>query len=88
MTYLLVRHEVADFARWKKVFDSHAAAQEESGLILDRLLHTTDDPPLVVMLFEVTDVAKAEAFMNTPAAAAAKEASGVLGDPEAIYLED
>jgi len=87
MTYLFVRHKVADFARWKGVFDSYAAAQEESGLVIDRLLHTTDDPPEVVMLFRVTDVKKAEAFMNTPEAAAAKDESGVIGEPEFFYCE-
>ena len=27
MKYMLVRHKVADFDVWKKVFDSHADAQ-------------------------------------------------------------
>jgi hypothetical protein len=30
MEYMLVKHRVADFARWRKVFDSHASAQDES----------------------------------------------------------
>jgi hypothetical protein len=32
MAHLLVRHKVADFDRWKAVFDGHAAAQS----VLDR----------------------------------------------------
>lgn len=87
MTYLFVRHKVADFETWKKVFDSHAAAQEESGLILDRLLHADGDPPEVIMLFKVTDVDKANAFMNTPEAAEAKDVSGVIGEPDFFYCE-
>lgn len=30
MTHLFVRHKVADFTEWKKVFDSHAEAQKEA----------------------------------------------------------
>ncbi len=35
MKYMLVRHKVADFARWKKIFDSHKEAQEKAGLKLE-----------------------------------------------------
>ncbi len=31
MPYLLVRLKVADFANWKRVFDSHAEAQRQVG---------------------------------------------------------
>ncbi len=44
MKYMLVRHKVADFDAWKKVFDSHADAQRESGMALERLMRNTEDP--------------------------------------------
>lgn len=87
MTYLFVRHKVANFKAWKSVFDSHTVDQEESGLVIDRLLHTDGVPPEVIMIFRVTDVDKANAFMNTPEAAEAKDVSGVIGEPEFFYCE-
>jgi len=44
MIYMLVRHKVADFAKWKKIFDSHKEAQEEAGLRLKHLWRNLDDP--------------------------------------------
>ena len=37
MIYMLVRHKVADFAKWKKIYDSHKEAQEKAGLKLKHL---------------------------------------------------
>jgi len=37
MIFMLVRHKVADFARWKKIFDSHKEAQEKAGLKVEYL---------------------------------------------------
>ena len=34
MTYMLVRNRVADFAKWKAVFDSHSEAHKEAGFRL------------------------------------------------------
>jgi hypothetical protein len=31
MIHLLCRNKVADFAKWKQVFDSHARAHREAG---------------------------------------------------------
>jgi hypothetical protein len=60
MPYLLVRLKVADFARWKRVFDSHAEAQRQAGMRVERVLRNLDDPNEVVTWFAVTDLAKAQ----------------------------
>ncbi|MEK7730306.1 MAG: hypothetical protein AAB363_00460, partial [Planctomycetota bacterium] len=60
------RNKVADFAQWKKVFDSHAEAQRQAGLHLQRLWRGIDDPNEVFMLFEVTDIEKARSFVTSP----------------------
>jgi hypothetical protein len=32
MAHLMVRHKVADFAKWKPVFDGHHPTREAAGL--------------------------------------------------------
>jgi hypothetical protein len=32
MPYMLVRHQVADFGKWKPIFDAHAGARRMAGL--------------------------------------------------------
>ncbi len=88
MQYLFCRHQVADYAKWRQVFDSHLAAQNESGLHVLYALHDNGDPPTVVMLFRVSDMEKAHAFMNAPEAAEAARESGVIGTPEVMILTD
>jgi hypothetical protein len=88
MHYLLVRHAVADFGKWHRVFASHAKAQREAGLHLLHLLRDTTDPSLVVMLFRTDDPEEARAFTGSPDAAQAAPSSGVLGVPEVSLLRE
>ena len=50
MPYLLVRHKVADFSKWKPVYDSHLPARQKAGLKEVHLLRNIDDPNEVVLL--------------------------------------
>jgi hypothetical protein len=85
MPYMLVRHKVADFSVWKRVFDSHLPAQQDAGLRVEKILRNMDDPNEVFLLFEVTDLEKAQAFVSSPKAVEGKEQSGVVDDPD-MYL--
>jgi hypothetical protein len=86
MHYLLVRHRVADFARWNAVFESHAEAQRKAGLHLLHRLRDTSEPNLVVMLFRADDPDKARAFTGSPKADESAQISGVIGVPEVSLL--
>jgi len=86
MQYLLCRLKVADFERWKRVFDSHADAHKKSGLRLEKILRNIDQQNEVFTLFEVTDLAKARGFVTSPEAPGAKEASGVIDNPDVYFL--
>jgi len=88
MTYLFCKHKVAEYARWRRVFDSHAEAQHESGLHVLHVLRAADDPNLIVMLFRVDDVAKARAFTEAPSARETGDEAGVIGPAEMFYLND
>ena len=86
MAYLLVRHKVADFAKWKQVFDSHAEAQRQAGLRVEKVLRNVDDRNEVVLWFEVTDLEKARGFVSAPEVPRAKEESGVVDKPDIYFL--
>ena len=78
MTHMLCRNKVADFAKWKRGFDSHAAAHREAGLKLVHLWRDVADPNNVFFLFEVGSTKKARAFISAPEAAEAGKEFGVL----------
>jgi len=87
MTYMLCRNHVADFARWKAIFVSHAQAHREAGLHLVKIWRALDDPNNVFFLFEVGSMEKAKAFISNPEAAKAAQSSAVL-DGEYHFVED
>lgn len=86
MVHMLVRHRVVEFSRWKRVFDSHAAAQRQAGLRVTHVMRNTADPSEVVLLFEVEDFDRARAFVTSPAVPDVQEESGVLDEPEILFL--
>ena len=42
MNYLLVRHKVADFSKWKAAYDAHSPARQKAGIAEKYLLRNTD----------------------------------------------
>ena len=86
MLLMLCRNRVADFARWKRVFDSHVEAHRQAGLKLVHLWRALEDQSDVFFLFEVNDIEKAKAFITAPEAAETGQSSGVL-DGEYHFVE-
>jgi hypothetical protein len=87
MIVLLCRNRVADFSKWRSVFDSHAPAHRDAGLPLKSIWREVEEPNNVFFWFEVIDFEKAQAFISNPAAAEAAKTSGVL-DGEYHFLEN
>jgi hypothetical protein len=65
MPYLLVRHKVADFSKWKPAYDAHSGARKKAGLKEEHLLRNIESPNEVVLLFEAEDIQKAKAFASS-----------------------
>jgi len=87
MIHMLCWNRVQDFDRWKKIFSSHREAHLAAGLKLVHLWKTVDDPNNVYFLYEVDSIDKVRAFMATPEATAAREASGVI-EGDYHFLQD
>ncbi len=86
MIYMLCRNRVADFEKWKRVFDSHAEAHRAAGLKLVYLWRTLGDANNVFFLFRVKDIEKARLFIRDSDADQARAASGVI-DGEIHFVE-
>ncbi len=87
MFYLLARHTLSDFDKWNRIFRSHADAQRKAGLRLLQVLRDVNDPAIVVALFEVDDLGKAQAFTGAPGVHEAGRLGGVIR-VELSYLSD
>ena len=86
MTHVLVRHNVADFAKWKPVYDAHLAARQKAGLREKNLLRSLDNPNEVVLLFEAEDLKRAQTFAESTDLREAMQKAGVVGKPVILFL--
>lgn len=88
MIYMLVRHAVRDFSKWRPAYAADDAARQAAGLRELNLWRNADEADEVVLLFEVLDVAKAKAFAASPDLREKMAASGVTGRPEIVFLTE
>ncbi len=88
MIHMLIRHKVADFAKWKPVYDAHASARQSAGLKEEHLLRNGDDPNEVILLFSAQDLDKAKAFAASDELRQAMQSAGVSEKPDVYFLKD
>ena len=86
MPYLLVRHKVLDFSKWKPAYDAHLPARQGAGLKEEHLLRNTDDPNEIVLLFEAKDIQKAKEFASSADLRATMQKAGVVDKPDIYFL--
>ena len=87
MKHLLCRNRVADYRRWRRVFDLHASSHRAAGLHLKAFWREVGKANDVFFLFEVRNMRKARAFISAPGAARAAASSGVI-EGEYHFLSD
>ncbi len=87
MIHMLVRHKVADFAKWKAAYDAHGSARQNAGLKEEHLLRNVDDPNEVILLFSAEDLEKAKAFSASDDLRQAMQKAGVTDKPDVYFLK-
>jgi len=85
--YILIRHKVTDFAKWKSVYHEHLPARQKAGLKEVHLLRNTENPNEVILLFSVEDLDKAKAFAASDDLRQAMQRAGVSDKPDVYFLE-
>ena len=88
MLYLLVRHKVEDYAKWKPIFDDHSSTRKASGSQGGRLFRSAANPNELVILFEWDDLKKAQQFAQDPGLRETMERAGVVDRPDVYSLEE
>ena len=87
MTYLLVRHNVKDYATWKPVFDAHHAKIKSSGGTGGQVFRNADNPNEVLVLTEWDDLKNARQFTQSEDLRTTMEKAGVISKPELFFLD-
>ena len=88
MPYVLVRHKIEDYARWKPVFDGDASARQAGGCKGGHLFRNAQDPNELIVLFEWDDMQKLQQFVQSPQLQEKMQQSGVSDRPDVYFLEE
>jgi len=84
---VMVRHKVKDWDIWKKAFDSHMQTRMDAGLTDRVVAHSVGDNHSVTLVFAVSDMAKAKAFMNSDDLKTKMKEGGVEGAPDMFFYK-
>ena len=87
-TIALVRHRVADFDAWKKVYDDFAPIQAERGVQSHQVLRSIESPNEVIVTHTFDSPEVARAFFATPELKEAMSKAGVKADSVEISYFD
>jgi hypothetical protein len=87
MPYLLVRHKVEDYERWKPVFDhDHGATRARLQGRMD--LAQCRGPNELIILLEWDSVENARRFANADDLREAMQRAGVADQPDVSFFEE
>jgi len=81
MTTLFVRHTVADYAAWRRIFDSFAATQKALGVTDKAVYQAADNANDITVTHDFATLESARAFAGSPELKAAMNDAGVTSAP-------
>jgi quinol monooxygenase YgiN len=87
MPYVLIIHEVKNYAAWKVIFDQAVGLRRTAGELSYQVLQYENRPNQIVHFSAWTSIAAAKSFFESPELVEIRAKAGVKS-PEFIYLEE
>jgi len=85
---MIVKHKVADFANWKKVFDSMHDIRFSYGWTGHEVLRDANDPQTVIIVNHAKTLDGIKAYGTSSELKEGMQNAGVLTAPEITFLND
>jgi len=85
---LAVRHTVADYATWRKVYDGLEPLRAQHGCIAQRVMQSPEDGNELFITHEFPTAEQAGSFAHDPALRDGMQAGGVEGAPRIEIFTD
>jgi quinol monooxygenase YgiN len=80
----IISHPVADYQKWRTLYDEVKPMRDAAGLVSQKVLHAPDDPNMVVLIHEFETLEGAQALFASPELKAAMQDAGVTAPPTVI----
>ncbi len=86
MTHILIKHRVNDYAKWKEVFEGFADNRRSGGEGSYQILHSSDNPNDLTLLFEWDSKENAKKFLQSQELKSAMDRAGVAEEPKIQFM--
>ena len=87
MVTLFIKHDVSDYSKWKRVYDSWAQRRKEHGVVGASVWHDAHSPQTIIITHDFNTIAQATALVNSEELKAAMGEAGVTSAPEFWFGE-
>ena len=87
MTYILIHHKVADYAKWKRAVRAFAPVRKASGEKSFQVLRCAKAANDLTVICGWASAAQARKFIASPELRDAMRTGGVLGRPEIRFFK-
>jgi hypothetical protein len=81
MTTMFIRHSVANYQAWRKVYDGFAPVQKAKGVTAQAVYQAADNPNDITVTHDFATVDAAHAFVASKELKSAMQDAGVVGSP-------
>jgi hypothetical protein len=89
MCYLVVRHTVASYEKWRPFYDEDDARRRSAGATgVSQVYRDVNDPNTTIVLMEWDKPENALKFANDPALGEVMKKAGVIGQPSLVSIVD
>ena len=79
---VFVRHEIGDYAAWRKIYDGNESVRKKMGVIAHEIYRSVDNPNEVTVIHDFKTLEKARAWASSSELKAALQKAGVTGTPQ------
>ncbi len=87
MATLFVRHQAADYAAWRQVYDAFQPKAKTLGVQADAVYQSADNPNEITVTHDFATLESAQAFAASPELRSAMHDAGVVGAPTIWFAQ-
>jgi heme-degrading monooxygenase HmoA len=87
MTTLSVHHKIADYPKWRAVFDEMDAVRRKFGETGFQVFRSAADPLEITVHTKWPSLEQARAYATSPDLKAGLQNAGVVSQPDVAFLE-
>ncbi len=88
MVFVVARHKVADYAKWKQAIEGAVAMRKAGGEQSIRIFRTVDDPNNLLLLMEWDSLGNSQKYLQSEDLQKAMQDAGVVDQPDIYILEE